>query len=219
MLLTRNSMLETMREDFVLAARAKGLPDKGRARPARGAQRPAAGGHQPGIQPGVRRGRRRHHRVGLLVARHGADAGRRRRVSEDLPLAVGAFVFVGIFVLLAHLAVDVLYVYLGPKDSLLMAVEATPQPRRAVAAAKCGSALAACAACAKTGRSFVSTRIGRDRVDRDHCLLYVARAGASHSYEHRVGRAQSTTRWWATPSMRPANRRRPAAATCWARTP
>ena len=28
MLLTRNSMLETMREDFVLAARAKGLPEK-----------------------------------------------------------------------------------------------------------------------------------------------------------------------------------------------
>ena len=28
MLLTRNSMLETMREDYVLAARAKGLPDK-----------------------------------------------------------------------------------------------------------------------------------------------------------------------------------------------
>ena len=28
MLLTRNSMLETLREDFVIAARAKGLPEK-----------------------------------------------------------------------------------------------------------------------------------------------------------------------------------------------
>ena len=28
MLLTRNSMLETMREDYVMAARAKGLPEK-----------------------------------------------------------------------------------------------------------------------------------------------------------------------------------------------
>ena len=32
MLLTRNSMLETMREDFVMAARAKGLPERARAR-------------------------------------------------------------------------------------------------------------------------------------------------------------------------------------------
>jgi len=36
-------------------------------------------------------------------------------ISEDLPLAVGAFVFVGIFVLLAHLAVDVIYVFLDPR--------------------------------------------------------------------------------------------------------
>jgi len=36
-------------------------------------------------------------------------------VAEDLPLAVGAFVFVGIFVLLAHLAVDVIYVFLDPR--------------------------------------------------------------------------------------------------------
>ncbi len=36
-------------------------------------------------------------------------------VSEDLPLAVGAFVFIGIFVLVAHLAADVLYAYLDPR--------------------------------------------------------------------------------------------------------
>ena len=35
--------------------------------------------------------------------------------TEDLPLAVGAFVFVGVFVLLAHLAADVLYAYLDPR--------------------------------------------------------------------------------------------------------
>jgi peptide/nickel transport system permease protein len=28
MLLTRNSMLETLREDYIMAARAKGLPEK-----------------------------------------------------------------------------------------------------------------------------------------------------------------------------------------------
>ena len=37
---------------------------------------------------------------------------------EDLPLAVGAFVFVGVFVLLAHLAVDVLYAVLDPRIRL-----------------------------------------------------------------------------------------------------
>ena len=35
MLLTRNSMLETMREDYVMAARAKGLPEKHRTRQTR----------------------------------------------------------------------------------------------------------------------------------------------------------------------------------------
>ena len=36
-------------------------------------------------------------------------------LSEDLPLAVGAFVFVGIFVLIAHLAADVMYAILDPR--------------------------------------------------------------------------------------------------------
>ena len=36
-------------------------------------------------------------------------------LSEDLPLAVEAFVFVGIFVLVAHLVADVLYVFLDPR--------------------------------------------------------------------------------------------------------
>ena len=34
---------------------------------------------------------------------------------KDIPLAVGALVFTGIFVLLAHLAVDILYSYLDPR--------------------------------------------------------------------------------------------------------
>ena len=34
---------------------------------------------------------------------------------EDLPLALGAFVFVGVFALIAHLVADVLYVYLDPR--------------------------------------------------------------------------------------------------------
>jgi len=36
-------------------------------------------------------------------------------LTEDLPLAVGAFVFVGNFVLVAHLVADILYAYLDPR--------------------------------------------------------------------------------------------------------
>ena len=36
-------------------------------------------------------------------------------LAEDLPLAVGAFVFTGIFVLAAHLIADILYAYLDPR--------------------------------------------------------------------------------------------------------
>jgi len=36
-------------------------------------------------------------------------------LSEDLPLAMGAFLFIGIFALVAHLVADVLYVYLDPR--------------------------------------------------------------------------------------------------------
>ncbi len=114
MLLTRNSMLEVIREDFVLAARAKGLPDKAvRDRHvARNALLPVVTSFVFSLAfaidgsviiesifswPGMGQ---------TLVA---------ATVSEDLPLAVGAFVFVGLFVLLAHLAADILYAYLDPR--------------------------------------------------------------------------------------------------------
>ena len=54
MLLTRNSMLETMREDFVMAARAKGLPEKRvrDAHVARNALLPVVTSFR--VQPGLR---------------------------------------------------------------------------------------------------------------------------------------------------------------------
>ena len=36
-------------------------------------------------------------------------------LSEDLPLVLGIFVFIGFFALVAHLIADVLYVYLDPR--------------------------------------------------------------------------------------------------------
>ena len=114
MLLPRNSMLETLREDYVMAARAKGLPEKlVRDRHA------ARNALLPVVTSLV---------YSLIFAIDGSviiegvfswpgtgmtllQAVR----SEDLPLVMGAMVFIGLFALLAHVIVDVLYVYLDPR--------------------------------------------------------------------------------------------------------
>ena len=114
MLLTRNSMLETIREDYVMAARAKGLPEKQvRDRHA------ARNAMLPVVTSLV---------YSLIFAIDGSviieavfswpgtgmtllSAVR----SEDLPLVMGAMLFIGILSLLAHVIVDVLYAYLDPR--------------------------------------------------------------------------------------------------------
>ena len=114
MLLTRNSMLETMREDYVMAARAKGIPEK-QVRDkhvARNALLPVVTSFVFSLAFAVD--------GGIIIESIFSWPGMGQTlvsaaVSEDLPLAVGAFVFVGIFVLLAHLAADILYVYLDPR--------------------------------------------------------------------------------------------------------
>ena len=114
MLLTRNSMLETIREDYVMAARAKGLPE-GQVRDRHAARNAML----PVITSLV---------YSLIFAIDGSviiegvfswpgtgmtllSAVR----SEDLPLVMGAIVFIGLLSLLAHAIVDVLYVYLDPR--------------------------------------------------------------------------------------------------------
>ena len=37
---------------------------------------------------------------------------------QDVPLAIGAFAFTGVFVLIAHLVVDILYAVLDPRISI-----------------------------------------------------------------------------------------------------
>ena len=114
MLLTRNSMLETVREDYVMAARAKGLPEK-QVRDRHAARNALL----PVVTSLV---------YSLIFAIDGSviiegvfswpgtgltllQAVR----SEDLPLVMGAMVFIGLFSLLAHLIVDILYIYLDPR--------------------------------------------------------------------------------------------------------
>jgi peptide/nickel transport system permease protein len=114
MLLTRNSMLETLREDYIMTARAKGLPEKviRDHHAARNALLPVvtslvfslAFALSGGIitetvfsWPGM----------GLTLL----DAAER----EDIPLAIGALIFTGVLALVAHLVADILYAYLDPR--------------------------------------------------------------------------------------------------------
>lgn len=114
MLLTRNSMLETMREDFVMAARAKGLSEKDirNKHVARNALLPVVTSLVFSLAFAID--------GGVIIEGIFSWPGMGQTLlsaalSEDLPLAVGAFVFVGIFVLVAHLVADVLYVFLDPR--------------------------------------------------------------------------------------------------------
>ena len=114
MLLTRNSMLETMREDFVMAARAKGLPERDvrDKHVARNALLPVVTSFVFSLAFAVDGG------VITEAIFSWPGMGQtliKAALSEDLPLAVGAFVFVGLFVLVAHLVADVLYAYLDPR--------------------------------------------------------------------------------------------------------
>lgn len=114
MLLTRASMLETLREDFILTARAKGVPEKviRDKHAARNALLPVTtslvlslafliGG---GVVtetvfswPGMG--------ATLLSA----------AIQEDIPLTIGAFAFIAVLALIAHMIIDIMYMYLDPR--------------------------------------------------------------------------------------------------------
>jgi len=114
MLLTRTSMLETLREDYILAARAKGLSEKvvRDKHAARNALLPVltsfvftvAGVLNGGVitetvfsWPGMG--------LTLLKAAN----------TQDIPTTVGVMVFTGVLALTAHFVVDILYAYLDPR--------------------------------------------------------------------------------------------------------
>ena len=114
MLLTRNSMLETIREDYVMAARAKGLPER-QVRDHHAARNALL----PVVTSLV---------YSLIFAIDGSviiegvfswpGTGLTLLTAvqtEDLPLVMGSMLFIGSLSLLAHLIVDVLYVFLDPR--------------------------------------------------------------------------------------------------------
>jgi len=114
MLIMRDSMLEVVKEDYVLAARAKGLPEKivRDRHAARNALLPIVTSFVLAIAFSVDGGIITETifswpGIGLTLLQSTLD--------NDTPLAVGTFIFTGIFALIAHLVADVLYAYLDPR--------------------------------------------------------------------------------------------------------
>lgn len=117
MLLARTSMLETLREDYVMVAKAKGLPEKTVRDKyvSRNAIVPLVTSFVLSlafaIDGGViTEGIFSWEGLGLTLL----DAA----TMSDIPLAMGAFLFVGLFALVGHFVVDVVYVILEPRARL-----------------------------------------------------------------------------------------------------
>lgn len=114
MLLVRNTMLETLREDYVMAARAKGLRERTvRDRhAARNAFLPAFTALVISLPFTLSGGIITEtvfswEGMGLTLLNAVAN--------EDIPLAMGALSIIGILALVAHLVADVMYAFLDPR--------------------------------------------------------------------------------------------------------
>ncbi len=114
MLLTRTSMLETLREDYILSARAKGLPEKvvRDKHAARTALLPVWTGLVFSIGNSVSGGIITESifswpGLGLTLLTSATQA--------DIPVALGALTVVGILTLISHLVADVGYAFLDPR--------------------------------------------------------------------------------------------------------
>jgi len=114
MLLTRDSMLGTLQEDYVLAAKAKGLPERIiRDRyVARNSLLPVVTSFVLSLGESFS--------GGLITETLFSWPGLGMTLLQasllgDYPLAVGAFLFTGIFLLLAHLISDLVTVWLDPR--------------------------------------------------------------------------------------------------------
>jgi peptide/nickel transport system permease protein len=114
MLLMRNTMLESLREDYIMAARAKGLPDKvvRDRHAARNALLPVL----------------TYFIIGLALSIDGSIFIEKiftwkgmgwtllqSAIDRDYPMVVGSLVITGVFALFAHLLADVLYALLDPR--------------------------------------------------------------------------------------------------------
>ncbi len=114
MLLMRNTMLETLREDFVMAARAKGLSERvvRDKHAARNAFLPVFTNLIIGIPFALSGGIITE----TVFSWPGMGLTLLQAVNlEDIPLAMGTLSFIGVLALTAHLIADVAYAFLDPR--------------------------------------------------------------------------------------------------------
>jgi peptide/nickel transport system permease protein len=114
MLLTRSSMLETLGEDYIVTARAKGVPEAAiRDRHAApNALRPVVTAFVFSLAFAID--------GGIITESIFSWPGMGRTLlaaaqAADIPLAIGALAFTGILALTAHIVADVLYAFLDPR--------------------------------------------------------------------------------------------------------
>jgi peptide/nickel transport system permease protein len=114
MLVMRTSMLETLREDYIMTARAKGLPEKTiRDRhAARNAMLPVVTTFAIAVAGSVG--------GGVLTETTFSYPGLGKLIVDatltfDYPLAQASFLFIALLVLVANLVADILYAYLDPR--------------------------------------------------------------------------------------------------------
>jgi peptide/nickel transport system permease protein len=114
MLLTRTTMLETLREDYIMAARAKGISEREvrDKHAARNAFLPVFTSMILSL-PAVISG-------GIITETVFSWPGMGRQLLEastvgDVPMVMGAFLFIGVLSLMAHFIADVCYAFLDPR--------------------------------------------------------------------------------------------------------
>jgi peptide/nickel transport system permease protein len=114
MLLMRTTMLETLREDYILTARAKGIPDRAvrDKHAARNALLPVWTGLVFSITGAIGGG------IITETVFSWPGIGRAlldHSLAEDIPVAMGILTVLGILTLVSHLIVDVGYAFLDPR--------------------------------------------------------------------------------------------------------
>jgi peptide/nickel transport system permease protein len=114
MLITRGSMLETLREDYILTARAKGVPERviRDKHAARNALLPVVTSFILGLAFIIG--------GGLVTETVFSWPGMGELLLQsvlvnDIPTAIGTLTMVGALALVAHIVVDIVYVFLDPR--------------------------------------------------------------------------------------------------------
>jgi peptide/nickel transport system permease protein len=114
MLLTRNSMLETLREDYITTARAKGLPERviRDKHAARNAMLPVATSFVFALAFAIG--------GGVITETIFSWPGMGQTLlqaatTKDIPTTMGALIFIAVLALVAHLVADLLYAVLDPR--------------------------------------------------------------------------------------------------------